>query len=546
MEPAPPAEVPAEAAEDAGHPDVPPNDEFSEGSELTEEGESDADRTVQPPQHAASDDDNSPLSEASEHEGQAQEAPNALEDLASVASTTANLEESMQGKVPTTSSPLSSEEEEQSTTVEPPATPRKGRSTLRRAVIAAAGKRRAAATGGAPSLLVEPDAESSAPPSAATSRQNSPESEAGERAPALEGDALETDKSPAKAETVEPEVPEGDAADDEASEKGAEPEAADDAAEQDSEEKDTGTPAAEGAEQDDVEAMQRRQEAIDLLTRVEIGYAMLRDRLYNERLEELEAESEMIHDGTHPELQLLHMIIDARRDRRLALLSNWLQEEEKERERWAKVEDETAWVNWRDDAAGVRRALMDDTMRKRRRLDREKRMLDTPQPPRRHQPFEAELVRKPPAYSRRSQRDLDRYDYAMQPIPREDIHSYLAYPDLRGLDEYDVCVDMDQMGIRPMPPMYPNYVRQEEMAMHDMYPAYGPPPSGAPYAPPYALPPGYIDRAYDVPVPVDEYAKERPMPEYDAPYKGYAEPYADPAPYPPGMPYMPPRAPVPA
>lgn len=553
---APLEETPGAAVPNSAPAPPPANDGFSEGSELTEEGESDADRTVQPSQpqeHPMTDEENSTLSddasdkESAEHD----EAPNALEGLASVASTTANLEQEAPNAIvaATTSSPLSSDEEDESgdATVETPATPRKGRSTLRRAVIAAAGKRRAAATGGAPSLLVEPDPDSSAPPSAATSRQNSPESEMGEHAHDSDAEVDAHGDGAVKDEPDGAEAPGTRGEEDEAPGEGAGDEAADQGAagEHDTEEKDTGTPVAEGAEHDDVEAMQRRQEAVDLLTRIEIGYAMLRDRLYHERLEELEAESEMIHDGTHPELQLLYMIIDARRDRRLALLQNWLSAEEQERARWAKAEDAIAWVNWRDDAASVRRDLIADTVRKRRRIDREKRLLDTPQPIRRHQPFEAELVRKPPAYSARSQRDVDRYDYALQRYPNEDIHSYMAYPDLRGLDEYDVWMDMDQMGIRPMAPMYPPYVRQDEVAMQEMYPPYAPPPQPAEYGPSYPVAPGYMERGYDAPVPLEERGVP---PEYGVPpyAKGYGEAYAEPARYPGGMPYLPPRAPMPS
>lgn len=567
MQPAAPTEAPpASTKAAAAEPTLPApaaatrNDSFSEGSELTEEGESDTGRTPQAaPAPVSEDEDNSSLSdEVSEPEAAAAQESSALDGLASLASSSANMEQGESVPVPPTSSTLSSDEEEADTTVEASATPRKGPQTLRRAVFAAAGKRRAAATGGAPSLLVEPDAESSAPPSAATSRQASPESEGGAEHPASEAgipenaeaevrEAAETEahEEEEAAEAADDEEEPAEDVRDEAVEESGEPD------EQDSEEKETEAAVTEGAEHDDAEAIQRRQEAMDLLTRIEIGYAMLRDRLYQERLEELEAESEMIHQGTHPELQLLHTIIDARKDRRLALLQNWLKQEEKERERWAKVEDETAWVNWRDDAANVRRDLIDDTMRKRRRLDREKRLLDTPQPTRRHQPFEAELIRKPPAYSRRSQRDADRYDYATQAVPHEDIYAYLAYPDLRGLDEYDALVDLDQMGIRPMPPMYPNYVPQEEVPVQDVYAPYAaPPPAHAAYPPPYPLPPGYVDRPYDAPVPL-EYPVEGPLPEYEAPYpvKGYPEPYPEPHPQrypPPGMPYMPPRGPAPA
>lgn len=45
------------------------------------------------------------------------------------------------------------------------------------------------------------------------------------------------------------------------------------------------------------EAALRRQEAMEALTKIEIGFAMLRDRLYVERIEEVGREGEMIYDG---------------------------------------------------------------------------------------------------------------------------------------------------------------------------------------------------------------------------------------------------------
>ncbi|PWN39705.1 hypothetical protein IE81DRAFT_326263, partial [Ceraceosorus guamensis] len=45
------------------------------------------------------------------------------------------------------------------------------------------------------------------------------------------------------------------------------------------------------------EAALKRQEAMEALTKIEISFAALRDRLYVERMEEVNKESEMILDG---------------------------------------------------------------------------------------------------------------------------------------------------------------------------------------------------------------------------------------------------------
>ncbi|WFD44543.1 NAPDH-dependent diflavin reductase [Malassezia psittaci] len=504
----------------------------SDSSDLTDEEEDEMDRAVEADENSNMGMKQETQSSLPDDNLDRKASENAmrvsLEDLASVATAdVSSLEQSVSRRLAhATSSPLSSEGEEElaPTMTELPTTPRKGRSTLRRAVMAAAGKRRAAATGGAPSLLVEPDMDSSVPPSAATSRQTSPQSDIDDAATIQSG----VEEQDFAMETSQDQHADSEGLQDQPME--AQPESLlvdrEEIQENDLADTEKGTPVPDVVEQDDDdEAMQRRQEAVHLLTRIEIGFAMLRDRLYKERLDELEKESEMIHQGTHPELQLLHFIIDARRERRASLLQVWLREEHKERDRWARVEEDIAWIHWRDESANARRKLLHDSMRKRRRLDREKRFLDTPQPVRRPQPFQAELVRKLPVYSQRTQRDVDRFDYAMQRTP-EDISAYMAYPDLRGLDEYGVWMDLEQMGLRSVPPAYPPFHRGEDAPMQDGYAPYvGHPRNPAPYAPRYAMHNGYMENQYDAPMPMEEYAERYSMPaDYDAPPYGKPHP----------------------
>lgn len=340
--------------------------------------------------------------------------------------------------------------------------------SLHRAVMAAVGKRRAAATGGAPSLLVQPDADASNPPSASTSRQGSPVE-----------DVQTKEETPAEEESAE-----------------------------------TGGQATEAAENED-EASDHRQEALEQLTRIELGFVMLRQRLYAERIEELEREANMIHQGTHPEIQMLHTLIDLRKEKRLRYLGMWLQCRLREHERRAQAEEKIAWVNWRDRAASLRRDMMGEMDRKRRKLEREKRMLDAPQPMRRYQPFEAEFAHKPPSYSRWTRQRPDQYlPYGAS---LRDPRSFVAFPDVRGLEEYDAWMDMEQMGIRPVPMPPPTYLRPDDMPPHEMYaaPSYagglpGSEPMGY-YGPPEAGPP-YVEHS-------------RPLPPVAAPYEGmYVEP----------------------
>lgn len=68
-----------------------------------------------------------------------------------------------------------------------------------------------------------------------------------------------------------------------------------------------GTPLPDAPELEDEaatdEAALRRTEALDALTKIELGFAMLRDRLYAERIEEVSREGEMVLDGKFAHLE---------------------------------------------------------------------------------------------------------------------------------------------------------------------------------------------------------------------------------------------------
>ncbi|WFD26576.1 NAPDH-dependent diflavin reductase [Malassezia nana] len=490
----------------------PQAEEFGAESDLSEEPDAEPNRAE--PDRAVQDfrdlDDESSLSEAmdEEREGPMENSRlelSALDGLAELAASSSNVQDTAPAATSSTLSSDTSRDEDQvpaeHTTPPPgdedgdmtmvPMTPSsRNKTSLHRAAIAAFGKRRAAATGGAPSLLVDQDGESSAPGSTATSRQGSPvaESETGETKDVDMDAKVEDD---AESEAPEPKLDD-----------------------KDEEVADTQSNAEEGAlenqarggEQgdEDDEASQQRQEAMELLTRLELGFAMLRERLYRERLEELEREADLIQQGTHPELRLLHTLIDTRKERRLTHLDVWLEKSEQEHELRARAEDKIAWLNWRDKAASLRRQMLAQTDRERRKLEHEKRMLDAPPPMRRHQPFEVEFVRKPPSYSRRTRRMG--HLYMTRDMAPHDTRGFLAYPDVRGLDEYDTWMDLDQMGIRsalpPPPPgmLPPSYARPEDVPPHDMYAPYPPMPGDAPmgyYGPPGPAPRPGMGPVYD-------------------------------------------------
>ncbi|KAG0379939.1 hypothetical protein BGX24_010924 [Mortierella sp. AD032] len=69
--------------------------------------------------------------------------------------------------------------------------------------------------------------------------------------------------------------------------------------------------------EEDHEMKQLHKDALDALTSIEIEFANLRDKMYEERMTELDREVEMINDGTHPELSSFMQEIEQKREHRL-------------------------------------------------------------------------------------------------------------------------------------------------------------------------------------------------------------------------------------
>ncbi|KAI1317347.1 hypothetical protein EDD11_008527 [Mortierella claussenii] len=73
----------------------------------------------------------------------------------------------------------------------------------------------------------------------------------------------------------------------------------------------------EEEEEEDLETKQVHKDALEALTSIEVEFANLRDKMYEERMTELDREVEMINAGTHPELSSLMQEIEQKREQRL-------------------------------------------------------------------------------------------------------------------------------------------------------------------------------------------------------------------------------------
>lgn len=71
----------------------------------------------------------------------------------------------------------------------------------------------------------------------------------------------------------------------------------------------------------ELEKQKQRKEAIQFLTEIEIDFAKLRDRLYEDKMARFKSELEMCLNGSHPELQNVYSKIDSHREEKIRLAS---------------------------------------------------------------------------------------------------------------------------------------------------------------------------------------------------------------------------------
>ncbi|KAI8883051.1 hypothetical protein K501DRAFT_285531 [Backusella circina FSU 941] len=76
-------------------------------------------------------------------------------------------------------------------------------------------------------------------------------------------------------------------------------------------------------ENEDRDQDQKHKEALEALTHIEIEFARLRDKMYQEKMDELNEEAVMIANGTHPELVTLMAEIEEKKGKRITSAEAW-------------------------------------------------------------------------------------------------------------------------------------------------------------------------------------------------------------------------------
>ncbi|KAL6302269.1 hypothetical protein BKA93DRAFT_818568 [Sparassis latifolia] len=117
-----------------------------------------------------------------------------------------------------------------------------------------------------------------------------------------------------------------------------------------------------------------RAEALDVLATIELKFALLRERLA--------WEENLVAEGTHPEMLHLHTELSKRRDKRLELASRRRDYEVSNVTKRRKLDEDAVWCWWQTE-------MISETNRKRRRLERERRAMERPQPGKCFAPIDA-------------------------------------------------------------------------------------------------------------------------------------------------------------
>ncbi|KAG7095559.1 hypothetical protein E1B28_006296 [Marasmius oreades] len=200
-----------------------------------------------------------------------------------------------------------------------------------------------------------------------------------------------------------------------------------------------------------------RVEALDMLATIELSFALVREKLYVEKMTSLAWEESLVEDGTHPELIYLQNELSRRKDKRLQLAARKRSFEFSNISRKRKLDEDAIWSWWKLSRDELQTDMIAETNRKKRKLERDRRQIERPIPVRALPPMPIEIAATMPTLrqliddtpfgnkcghgrSSGKHRNCDmingKYEPALLATP-------LAYPELSTLSSNDVKADLD-------------------------------------------------------------------------------------------------------
>ncbi|KAG5353615.1 hypothetical protein C0989_004724 [Termitomyces sp. Mn162] len=183
-----------------------------------------------------------------------------------------------------------------------------------------------------------------------------------------------------------------------------------------------------------------RAEALDVLATIELKFALLRERVYVEKMENLAWEEALVNEGTHPELLHLQSELSTRRDKRIELATRKRLLEVANVNKRRRTDEDGIWSWWKFSRDDLQTEMIAETNRKRRRMERERRVNDRHQPVRAIPPANQEY---PPAQPLRKVVKSIAFSNMRTKSSKKYCPPRLVYPELSSLSEHDVAYDME-------------------------------------------------------------------------------------------------------
>ncbi|KAF9933694.1 hypothetical protein FBU30_004702 [Linnemannia zychae] len=196
----------------------------------------------------------------------------------------------------------------------------------------------------------------------------------------------------------------------------------------------------EGEEEEDLEKKLVYTEALEALSSIEVEFAHLRDKMYEERMLELETEVEMINDGTHPELSTLMKEIEDKREQRLRIARAWRTHLNEISQAEFEIKEYQAHCTYQSKKRELRMDMINGVGRKQQQLRLELTLAESRA---RYQPPEKSVLMRARKYRRAVASDLRAIN---------DRHGFPVSTDLRMIGASELDEDFAAMGIpRPVP-----------------------------------------------------------------------------------------------
>ncbi|KAH7919396.1 hypothetical protein BV22DRAFT_1133862 [Leucogyrophana mollusca] len=218
-----------------------------------------------------------------------------------------------------------------------------------------------------------------------------------------------------------------------------------------------------------------RAEALDVLATIELKFALLREKVYVEKMEGLAWEEALVGEGTHPEMIHLQAELSKRRDKRLDLACRKRMYEVASVTKRRRLEEDAVWSWWKLARDELQTDMISETNRKRRRLERERRAIERPQPVRRI-PNPIRDAPLPPSLREIADTVLFANDYRSNSKKRD--FATLAYPDLGTLATADIAGDLEFLYQHRRAAFDPQRIPNLNAGINLMHPQVGP---AAPY-----------------------------------------------------------------